>query len=159
MSTDRIEKRILLHSSREIVWRALSDPAEFGKWFGMKFDSPFAPGAVLHGITVPTVVNPEIAEVQKRFEGIPVEIRIELMVPERVFSFRWRPYSTESAEPATLIVFGIEEVEGGILLTVTETGFEKMPAERREQAIRMNEQGWDMMMQLIGEYLVQVNAQ
>ncbi len=158
MHKEQIEKKILLHSSRQSIWRALSDSTEFGKWFGMKFDGTFAPGVILHGVTVPTTVNAEIAEIQRRYEGTPVEIRIELMLPERLFSFRWRPYSTESAEPATLIVFAMEEVEGGIMLTVTESGFEKMPAEHRAKAMAMNSQGWDMTMQLIGEHLTQANA-
>ena len=34
--TDRIEKRIVLRSPRSRVWRALTDPAEFGQWFGVR---------------------------------------------------------------------------------------------------------------------------
>jgi len=49
MNTDRIEKKVLLHAPRARVWRALSDSAEFGTWFGVKFDGPFAPGACVRG--------------------------------------------------------------------------------------------------------------
>ncbi len=49
MNTDRIEKKVLLRAPRKRVWRALSDSTEFGTWFGMKFDGPFAPGAVCAG--------------------------------------------------------------------------------------------------------------
>lgn len=36
MSTDRIEKKILLKAPLARVWRAISDSKEFGTWFGMK---------------------------------------------------------------------------------------------------------------------------
>src|SRR5439155_20284501 len=69
MSTDRIEKKILLHAPRERIWRALSNSTEFGTWFGMKFDDPFVPGAVMRGVIVGTKVNAEVAKAQKEYEG------------------------------------------------------------------------------------------
>ena len=35
LSTDRIEREILLKAPRARVWRALSDAEEFGDWFGV----------------------------------------------------------------------------------------------------------------------------
>src|SRR5579863_6141713 len=95
MDTDRIEKTILLNAPLNRVWRALSDSTEFGTWFGMKFDIPFAPGAVMRGVIVPTTVDADIATAQKPHEGKPVEIVIEQMDPERLFSFRWHPFAIE----------------------------------------------------------------
>ena len=74
MSTDRIEKKILLHAPRKRIWRALSDSTEFGTWFGMKFDGPFVPGAVMRGGIVGTKVNAEVAKAQKEYEGMSGEI-------------------------------------------------------------------------------------
>jgi uncharacterized protein YndB with AHSA1/START domain len=155
MNTDRIEKQVLLRAPRERVWRALADSAEFGHWFGMKFDGPFAPGARVSGVIVPTAVDPEVAKAQKPYEGMPVEITIERIEPERLFSFRWHPYSVEpgidySAEPTTLVAFRLEDAPDGILLTVTESGFDGIPLERRAKAFEMNEGGWGMVMKLIG---------
>ena len=159
--TPELTKKILLRAPMQLVWRALTDSAEFGKWFGMEFDSPFTPGIVIQGVTVPTTVNPQIAELQKPYEGTPVEIMIEEMVPERLFSFRWRPCAVDirSAQPTTLIVFDLREVSGGVLLTLTESGFECIPLEHRAQAMAMNDQGWDMTMHLIGQHLSQVQTQ
>ena len=160
MSTDRIEKKILLCASRKRAWRALSDSKEFGTWFGMKFDGPFAPGATMRGVIVPTQVNADVAKAQKPYEGLPFEITIEKMEPERLFSFRWHPNAVErgvdySAEPTTLIEFVLEEVTDGILLTVTESGFDRIPLARRAKAFTANEQGWGMVVKLLEEYLVQ----
>jgi uncharacterized protein YndB with AHSA1/START domain len=160
MSTDRIEKKILLHAPRKRIWRALSDSTEFGTWFGMKFDGPFVPGAVMRGVIAGTKVNAEVAKAQKEYEGISGEITIERIEPERLFSFRWHPFAVErgvdySAEPTTLIVFTLEETPDGVLLTVTESGFDQIPLERRSKAFTANEQGWTMVLKLIEEYLGQ----
>jgi uncharacterized protein YndB with AHSA1/START domain len=159
MSTDCIEKNILLRSSCERVWRALSDSDEFGSWFGVKIDGPFLPGARMRGVIVPTTVNPEVAKGQKEYEGLPFEIAIEKMEPERLFSFRWHPFAIErdvdySSEPTTLVVFSLEEVTNGVMLTVTECGFDQIPLERRAKAFTANDQGWSMMIKVIEEYLV-----
>lgn len=160
MSTDRIEKKILLHAPRKRVWRALTDSKEFGTWFGMKFDGPFSPGATMRGVIAPTQVNAEVAKAQQPYEGLPFEITVEKMEPERLFSFRWHPNAVErgvdySAEPTTLIEFLLEEVENGVLLSVTESGFDRIPLARRAKAFTANEQGWGMVVKLIEEYLVQ----
>jgi uncharacterized protein YndB with AHSA1/START domain len=158
MSKDRIEKKILLRAARKRVWRALTDSKEFGSWFGMKFDGPFVPGAKMRGVIVPTTVNAEVAKAQKEYEGLPFEITVEQMDPERLFSFRWHPHAIErdvdySHEPTTLIVFLLEEVPDGIMLTVTESGFDRIPIARRAKAFTANEQGWGMVVKLIEEYL------
>ena len=160
MSTDRIEKKILLNAPRKRIWRALSDSTEFGTWFGMKFDGPFVPGAVMRGVIVGTKVNAEVAKAQKEYKGMSGEITIERIEPERLFSFRWHPFAVErgvdySAEPTTLIVFTLEETPDGVLLTVTESGFDQIPLERRSKAFTANEQGWTMVLKLIEEYLAQ----
>ena len=158
MNTDRIEKKILLHAPRKRVWRALADSKEFGHWFGMKFDGPFTPGAGIRGVIAPTGVNAEVAKAQKEHEGLPFDITIEQMEPERLFSFRWHPFAIErgvdySAEPTTLVVFALEEVPEGVMLTVTESGFDRIPLARRAQAFTANEQGWTMVVTLIEKHL------
>ena len=162
MDTDRIEKRILLRAPRKRVWRALSDSTEFGTWFGVKFNAPFTPGASMRGVIVTTTVNAEVAKAQKEYEGMPFEITIEQIEPERLFSFRWHPFAVErgvdySAEPTTLIVFTLEEVADGVMLTVTESGFNRIPLARRAKAFTANEGGWSVMVKVIEEYLVQAS--
>jgi len=162
MSTDRIENQILLRAPRARVWRALSDSSEFGTWFGMKFDGPFAPGAVVRAVIVGTKVNAEVALAQKQFEGIAFEIVIERLEPERLFSFRWHPGAVEpgydySAEPTTLVEFTLEETPQGILLTVTESGFDQIPLARRGKAFTANDEGWGVVIRLVEEYLAQTS--
>ena len=158
MNTDRIDKQILLRAARARVWRALTDSTEFGTWFGITFDGPFRPGAKMNGVIVGTKVDPEVALLQKPHYGKSFEITIEQMEPERLFSFRWHPHAVDakvdySGEPATLIVFKLEEEAEGTLLTVTESGFDQIPLARRAEAFKANEQGWEVMIKVVEEYV------
>jgi uncharacterized protein YndB with AHSA1/START domain len=158
MSTDRIEKKVLLKAPLSRVWRALTDSKEFGSWFGMKLEGPFTAGAKINGIIVPTTVDPEVAQMQKPHEGKRVELWVDRIEPEHFFSLKWHPYAIDpkidySKEPMTLITFALEEKEGGVLLTLTESGFDQIPLARRAEAIRANDGGWSKQMELIAKYL------
>lgn len=136
MSTDRIEKKILLRATRSRVWRALTDAKEFGAWFGVKLEGAFATGATVRGqITYPG------------YEHLTMEVLVERMDAERYFSYRWHPYAVDpkvdySAEPTTLVEFRLEEAAGGVELVIVESGFDCIPAARRAEAFRMNDSGW-----------------
>jgi uncharacterized protein YndB with AHSA1/START domain len=47
--SDTIKKQIRLNAPIARVWRALTDPNEFGQWFRVKFDTPFIPGQAATG--------------------------------------------------------------------------------------------------------------
>lgn len=151
--TDRIEKRIELKAPVSRVWRALTDHREFGEWFRVKIDGPFVVGQVSRGhITYPG------------YEHVPWEVIVQKMEPERLFSFLWpHPKSFDktafpqdyASEPRTLVEFRLEKIATGTLLTVTESGFDKLPADRRADAFRRNEGGWAEQMKNIEAYVAQ----
>jgi len=158
MQTDRIEKNVLLRAPRSRVWRALTDSKEFGSWFGMKLDGPFAPGAKLRGVITPTTVDAEVAAMQKPYAGKEFELVVDRIEAEHLFSFQWHPYDVQPGidylkEPMTLVTFTLEEQKGGVLLTVVESGFDKIPLSRRAEAFKANESGWAKQMELIAKYL------
>jgi uncharacterized protein YndB with AHSA1/START domain len=140
---DRIEKRIELKAPVSRVWRALTDHREFGEWFRVKLDGPFLPGQISRGhITYPG------------YEHVKWEAVVQQMEPERLFSFTWHPYAVDpdidySKESSTLVEFKLEKTESGTLLLLTESGFEKIPADRRLEAFRMNNGGWTEQMKNI----------
>lgn len=156
---DRIEKKILLRATRERVWRAVTDSAEFGTWFGMKLEGAFAEGAIIRGAMTPTAVDADVAKSQAPYDGHPVELIVDRIEPMHRFSFRWPAYAVEpgldDAAEMTLVTFELADVNGGTLLTVTETGFEKIPAARRAEALKSNEGGWEAQTHLIEKYLAQ----
>jgi uncharacterized protein YndB with AHSA1/START domain len=141
--TDRIEKTIDLKSPVERVWRALTDAAEFGTWFRVKLDDPFVPGQPTRGrVTYPG------------YEHLVFEVQTQRMERPRLFSFTWHPYAIDpdvdySGEPPTLVEFRLEPIATGTRLTVVESGFDAIPAHRRQEAFRMNEGGWKAQMENI----------
>lgn len=147
MGTDRIEKTVFLRAPRSRVWRAIATADEFGKWFGVKLEGAFAPGARVSGrITTPG------------YEHVIMEITIERVDPERLFSYRWHPNAIDpsvdySGEPMTLVEFRLEEVPGGTKLTVVESGFDRIPVSRRAEAFRMNDHGWAEQLKNIERYV------
>lgn len=158
MNTDRIEKQIVLRAPLARVWEAVSDSRAFGSWFGAAFEGPFAAGARLAGKIVPTSVDPEVAKMQKPYEGKAFEFWVDRIEPMHRISFRWHPYAIDpgidySNEPTTLIVFDLKEVPGGTQLTISESGFDQIPLARRAAAFKANDGGWAHQVLLIQKYL------
>jgi uncharacterized protein YndB with AHSA1/START domain len=146
-NSDRIQKQILLRAPKSRVWRALTNAEEFGAWFRVKLEGDFAPGKKVSGrITYPG------------YEHLTMELVVERMEPEELFSYRWHPYAVDpqvdySAEPTTLVEFRLVEVAGGTELSLTESGFDRIPAERRDEAFRMNSQGWAVQLENIERHV------
>jgi uncharacterized protein YndB with AHSA1/START domain len=147
MNTDRIEKKIELKAPISRVWRALTDHAEFGQWFGAKLDKPFVPGTTTAGQIT-----------HEGYEHIQWAATVQKMEPERYFSYTWHPYTIDkgrdySKETPTLVEFRLAESKGGTLLTVIESGFDKVPADRRDEAFRMHENGWGEQLKNVKEHV------
>jgi len=146
---DRIEKTVELAAPVSRVWRALTDHNEFGTWFRVRLEGPFAPGQVSRGhITYPG------------YEHLRWEAVVQKMEPERLFSFTWHPYAVDpkanySEEPPALVEFTLEKTATGTLLRVVESGFSKLPEQRRDLAFRMNDGGWATQMANIAKHVGQ----
>ncbi|WP_300615029.1 SRPBCC family protein [Dokdonella sp.] len=144
---DRIEKHIELKAPVARVWRALTDHREFGEWFRVRLDGPFVAGQESRGrITYPG------------YEHVAWRAVVREMVEERRFSFTWHPYAVDPGvdyddEPPTLVEFRLEPRGDGTLLTVVESGFERLPAHRRDEAFRMNDGGWAEQMRNIRQHV------
>lgn len=146
---NRIEKQIALKAPVARVWRALTDYREFGEWFRVALEGPFVVGQVTRG----RILHPG-------YEHVVWEAVIQQMVPERLFSFTWHPYSVDpnvdySQEPSTLVEFRLEATAAGTRLTLTESGFENIPAHRRAEAFRMNDGGWTQQMKNVETYVAE----
>jgi uncharacterized protein YndB with AHSA1/START domain len=147
-STDRIERKVLIKAPRARVWRALSDAGEFGDWFGVNFKGKtFVAGKHIQGkITYPG------------YEHLSMDVLIEQIVPEQLLSWRWHPAAIDpkvdySQEPTTLVVFELKEINGDTMLTVVESGLDKIPLARRADVFRMNSSGWDEQMENIKKHV------
>jgi len=167
-STDRIEKRVTLRAPVSRVWRAIADAREFGRWFGFELEGDFAPGKNMKGVFLGELDEAALVEHQKSLGLEPSKVKVpggnatfcsvERIEPERFFSFRWIPYGIDADadpenEPTTLVEFRLEAVADGTLLTIVESGFDRVPAHRRERAFRMNEGGWAAQSENLRKYV------
>jgi uncharacterized protein YndB with AHSA1/START domain len=167
-STDKIEKRVTLRAPVSRVWRAIADSQEFGRWFGFTLNGPFVAGQPVRGTFTGTLDEQALIEHQKRLgltpsgvrapEGSQVFCTVERIEPEHYFSFRWIPYGIDAEidpehEPTTLVEFRLEPVPEGTLLTIVESGFDRVPAHRRARAFRMNEGGWAAQADNVRKYV------
>ena len=150
---DRIEKQVEIAAPVSRVWQALTDSRQFGDWFLVKMDGPFVAGKPVSG----QITHPG-------YEHVRMEIVIKAIAPETLFSFTWHPYAVDpkvdyTQEESTLIEFRLRAVPGGTLLTVTESGFDKIPAQRRAEAILRNDGGWAQQMKNIQTYVDKASLQ
>ena len=146
-STDRIDKRVALRAPRSRVWRAITNADEFSAWFGVKLEGTFAEGAAVRG----RITNPG-------YEHVTLEMLVERIQPEVLFSYRWHPYALDASvdytqEPTTLVEFRLDEVGAETILTIVESGFDRLPASRRAEAFRMNDGGWTSQLKRIERYV------
>jgi uncharacterized protein YndB with AHSA1/START domain len=149
--TDRIEKRIELNASVSRVWSALTDYRQFGEWFRVKLEEPFVAGKIARG----QITHPG-------YEHVKWQAVVQSMEPERLFSFTWHPYAVDpkidySKETPTLVEFRLEATATGTLLVLTESGFDKVPSNRRLEAFRMNDGGWTQQMKNIEAYVAKAS--
>jgi uncharacterized protein YndB with AHSA1/START domain len=146
---DVIEKQIEIAAPQARVWKALTDYRQFGEWFRVILEGPFVEGQSVGGqLTFPG------------YEYLRMDVDVKTIEPESRFAFTWHPYAVDpkldySQETPTLVEFTLQPAAKGTLLTVKESGFDKLPPDRRLQAFRMNVNGWEQQMKSLEAYVCQ----
>ena len=142
------ERKIALKAPRSYVWRALVDAEAFGQWFGVALEGRrFIAGEWTQGqVTYPG------------YEHVLWNVLVERVEPQQLFSFRWHPYAVQpdvdyAAEPTTLVEFRLEDADGGTRLVIVESGFDRLPASRRDEAFRMNGDGWSQQIRNVESHV------
>lgn len=167
-STERVEVRVILAAPVSRVWRAITTASEFGSWFGVALTSDFAPGKTVRAtfsgeldeksiVAHQTMVGLEPSKIRLPDENTDFceVVRVE---PKRHFSFQWIPYGIDAeadpkTESPTLVEFALEPSTEGTQLTIVESGFDRVPAHRRDRAFRMNQRGWMIQAQNLKRYV------
>ena len=143
---NQIKKQVDLKAPIERVWQAISDYKEFGQWFRVRLDGPFEQGAEQTGqITYPG------------YEHIGWKVRVTAVEPPRRLAFEW-PHADDKQNvredwPWMTVEFRLEPHGDGTRVTVTESGFDAMPANVRDNNYRQNEQGWEEQMRNVAAHV------
>ena len=146
-TTDEIRKHLLIKAPPSRVWRAITDADQFGAWFRVKLETPFVVGQPTSGRIT-----------HAGWEHVRFTLVTEAIEPETRFAYLWHPYAVDinkdySAEPMTLVEFLLGSQDGDTLVTVVESGFDRLPPERIAEAFRMNERGWAEQLDNIQAYV------
>lgn len=144
---DKIQREIMINAPKEQLYDAIANPEKVVKWFPETLEGSYIVGAQpifgfgAHGKN---------------------QIYIEAADPYDYFAYRWVPGSNHFmgdvlSVPNTLVEFHIEEqTQGSCKLTLTETGFSKLPSELFEQCFTQNSRGWEFMLGRLGKYFDEV---
>ena len=146
----QIERSVFIKASKSRVWRALTSAREFGIWFGAAFEGEFKLGARL------SMISTHPGECQ----GVPFFINVESINPEHSFAWTWDPGVPDptvdlKTQPQTRVEFTLAEQDGGTLVTVIESGFDKFSLDRRAKLFSENSRGWDFQLQSLHSYVSQ----
>ena len=143
---NRIEKSIELKASVDRVWKALSDSKEFGQWFKATFEGPFEVGRVVVArMTMPG------------FEHHRFQVDVKALEAPHRFAFEWRSVpaqvSDQPSDAPTMVEFTVAARGTGSVVTVVETGFERLPLDKRLEAYRDNDEGWGIQLGNLAAYV------
>ncbi len=170
MTAEKIVKQVTLKAPIDKVWKAIADAGEFGKWFGVTLKGEFKPGAHIQGVFDGALPPQQAIDAIAKSVGLePAPIKapdkdtvfcvVEKVEPPHDFAFRWIPYGIDAAadpknETMTLVEFHLEKKsETETALTITESGFENVPAHRRRRAFLMNGFGWAAQAENVKKYV------
>lgn len=146
---DRIERRIDVRAPRSRVFQALADAQSFGQWFGVDLGGQrFAAGE----------------RTRARFtkagcEALWFDVQVARVEPPSCFAFHWHPGAVDPShdytqEECTLVTFTLDELPGGgTRITVVESGFDRVPPQRRFEAFQLNDRGWAFQLDRIAAHV------
>lgn len=138
MEPIHVERSIWISAPRERVWRAITEAEQIRQWWG---GDHWEIAALQVGATVAF--------------GDPDDLMfatIAVVDPPREFSLRWPPQSQyHSIEMIT--TFRLEEENGGTRVTVTESGFEALPGDVRQQRVDSTAQGYETVLAGLKAYV------
>jgi uncharacterized protein YndB with AHSA1/START domain len=132
-----VERSIWIKAPRERVWRAVTDAQQIQQWWGDYWEIPTLQvgGTVKFG----TKDDPMLAT-------------IAVLNPPREFTIQWPP-QPQYHSIAMFTRYILEEENGGTRISVSETGFEALPDDIRQQRIDSTTQGYTTVLANLKTYL------
>ena len=131
------ERTIWVAAPRERVWQAITDAGEIQQWWDDYWEIP----ALEVGGTV-----------KFGTEDDPMLATIAVVDPPREFAIQWPPQPQyHSIDVFTRYV--LKEENGGTRVTVSETGFEALPDDIRQQRLDSTAKGYTTVLAHLKAYL------
>jgi uncharacterized protein YndB with AHSA1/START domain len=143
-----IRKKAVFDVPAARIWRALTTPAEFSRWFGVVMQGSFKPGERIR-----------MTSTHRGHEGVSFDVWIEDVEPPRLLTWRWHPGSAvpapgETSAPKTLVLFKIRDIPQGSELTISETGFDTVPEEIRAAIVEDHSKAWEFHLKSLAQHVI-----
>lgn len=131
-----VERSIWIAAPRERVWQAVTDPEQVAQWL-----LPPALGAQLkrdeHGTIVVCMGPMEIPFASVEVIEAPRQVRSQNL-PDRLLTTTYR----------------LDEENGGTRVTVTMTGFERLPADARQDRVEPSGASWEKALANLNAHII-----
>lgn len=133
-----VERSIWIAARRERVWQAITDARQIMAWWGGDYweIAGLEPGAA---IKFGSADDPMLA-------------RVAAAEPPQRFVIEWPP-QPQYHEIPILTTYVLAEEAGGTRVTVTETGFEALPADIRQQRFESTAAGYAKVLEGLKQFL------
>ncbi|MCI0712777.1 MAG: SRPBCC domain-containing protein [Chloroflexi bacterium] len=139
MQTLTVKRTIWINAPRERVWQAITDANQIMKWWGggdhWEIDELKVGGTIKFGDPADLMLA-----------------TIAVLDPPREFRLRWPPQEQyHNLEMFTTYV--LETENGGTRVTVSETGFEGLPADVRQKRYESTMSGYESVLAGLKKYI------
>jgi uncharacterized protein YndB with AHSA1/START domain len=137
-----VERSIWIDTSLEKAWRAVTEPEHLNQWY-----------ATYYHWHIPALqVGTTVRFYNKDHHEDAQIATIEVVDPPREFTVRWQP---QPQSPTTLLVtsFLLAEENNGTRVTISESGYETIPADERQQWLDATGGGYTMSMENLKAHL------
>jgi len=137
-----VERTVWIAAPRERAWRAVTEPEQLDRWY-----------ATYYRWEIPALqVGTTIKFYNKDNNTDFMLATIEVVDPPRQFTLRWQP---DQQYPAMTLItsFLLEEENGGTRVTISESSYESLPDDERQQWLDATGAGYTKSMENLKAHL------
>ena len=133
---DTIERQITIQAPKQVVYQAITDPAQITSWF-------------------PDTIEGSLAVGEQPVLGFGDHGKTQILVvaaqPYDYFAYRWVPGANHflgdvTTVKTTIVEFKLTEQDGITTVAMTESGFSLLSAELATASFEQNSGGWGYML-------------
>ena len=137
-----VERSVWIDAAIEDAWEAVTNPAKLGEWYAP--GSPWKIPVLEEGAKVEFHHSPNAHHTAT--EVTVLKATITSLDPPHEFSLRWEPDKTYP-DLVLVTTFALAEENGGTRATISESGYEAIPADEREEWLASISTGYAMSME------------
>ena len=138
----KIKKTIIIDTSKEIVFKAITDPNDLSNWFA---DQAILEPEVRGKVKFSFYKDSKMGRTKRDIDYFPEGTIIEF-VPNKKISYTWEHLNIPDF-PKTIVMWELKEIENNqTQLTLTHTGF------KMDEMLKQHDEGWTYFFNELEKY-------